>query len=304
MPHGPHVQRAAPAHDQVGRTDQFGGERGGEAAAHVQVPRAAAEQAPGRCRRGQQRTAGVGEPLQVRPGLRDPRPPPGHEHRPLGQGQLAGQGVRRVRGGRDRPEYRPGRRWLPVAVAGLHVEGHGQDHRAPLRGGRVVGPRGVGGGRGGGVEPFRHRAHRRGQRGHVDAEVGPDRRGGHVRGEHHQRRPALGRLGDAGDRVGQPGTLVHAEQAGPSRGPGPPVGHAGRAALMPGGDVPGSLADQGVGEVEVAAADHAEHGVRAQPGQRRGDSIGDPHQIKRARLGARRAARRGRWPGTGCPSRR
>ena len=63
--------------------DQLGGQRRGEPAAHVEVPRAAAEQALGRGRRGQQRPARVGEPLQVGPRSAVPGAPPGDEHRPL-----------------------------------------------------------------------------------------------------------------------------------------------------------------------------------------------------------------------------
>ena len=68
------------------------------------------------------------------------------------------------------------RRWLPVALARLHVQRHGQYHGAALQRGRLVGPRGVGGRRGGGVQPCRHRADRGGHPGHVDPEVGVDRR--------------------------------------------------------------------------------------------------------------------------------
>ena len=38
VPHGPHVQRAAPADDQVGGADELGGQRGGEAAGDVECP--------------------------------------------------------------------------------------------------------------------------------------------------------------------------------------------------------------------------------------------------------------------------
>ena len=65
------------------RADQLGRQRRGEPAAHVQVPRAAAEQALGHRRGGQQRPARVGEPLQVGRG-RPPGAPAGDEHRPPG----------------------------------------------------------------------------------------------------------------------------------------------------------------------------------------------------------------------------
>ena len=106
VPHRPHVQRAAPAHDQVGRADQLGGQRGGEPAAHVQVPGIAPEQALGRGRGGQQRAAGLGQPLQVAAGLGDAGAPPGDEHRPPGLASRAASASAASAGGRDRPEQR------------------------------------------------------------------------------------------------------------------------------------------------------------------------------------------------------
>ena len=52
-------------------------------------------------------------------------------------------------------------------------------------------------------------------------------------GQHHQRRAALGRLGDAGQRVGQARALVHGEHADRAADPGVGVGHGRRAALVP-----------------------------------------------------------------------
>ena len=49
----------------------------------------------------------------------------------------------------------------------------------------------------------------------LDPEVGADRRGGRVGRQHQQRRPTLGRLGQAGHGVGQARPLVHAADADP-----------------------------------------------------------------------------------------
>ena len=83
VPGGPHVQRAAPGDHEVGPADQLGGERGGEAAGHVEVPRVAGEQSLRRRRHGEQRAAPVGERGQRRPGGRRApgRAAAGDEHR-------------------------------------------------------------------------------------------------------------------------------------------------------------------------------------------------------------------------------
>ena len=57
----------------------------------------------------------------------------------------------------------------------------------------------------------------RDQRVLVDPEVGADRGRPGVGGQHEHRRAALGRLGDAGHRVGQPAALVHASARRPGR---------------------------------------------------------------------------------------
>jgi hypothetical protein len=95
-------------------------------------------------------------------------------------------------------------------------------------------------------------------------------------GEHEQRGARLGRLGEAGERVGQAGALVHAEHADLAGHPGVRVGHHGGAALVAGGDVPRAVPGQGIGDVEVAAADDAEHrGYPGVPGEGGADPLGD-----------------------------
>ena len=109
----------------------------------------------------------------------------------------------------------------------------------------------------------------------VDPEVRPHRRRAGVGGEHQQRRAALGRLGDAGHRVGQPAALVHRQHADPAAHPGVGVGHRRRAALVPGGDERDAARAQRVGDVEVAAADHTERVADAELGERPADQLGD-----------------------------
>ena len=184
-----------------------------------------------------------------------------------------------------------------VTLRRLHVQRHREHHRAALRLRGPVGPGHVGDGRAGGVQPVGLRPDRGGERRHVDPEVGPHRRAGHVRRQHQQRRPALGRLGDAGERVGQARPLMDRHQADPAGRPRPAVGHAGGAAFVAGGDEPGAPGDQGVGHVEVAAAHHAEHRVGAEAGEHRPGRLAHQH-----RGNPLRPVRPGRAPGTGCPS--
>ena len=99
-------------------------------------------------------------------------------------------------------------------------------------------------------------------------------RGG-VGGEHDQRGAALRGLGDAGHRVGQPAALMHGEHRGPAGHPRLGVGHRRGAALVPGGDERDTGGAQRVGDVEVAAADHAEGVADTEPRQCRADEIGD-----------------------------
>src|SRR5262249_61642742 len=55
-------------------------------------------------------------------------------------------------------------------------------------------------------------------------------------------------------------------------------------------DEPGAARDQGVRDVKVAAADHAEHGVHSEPGQPAADGLRDPHAQERS---TRASARHG-----------
>ena len=123
----------------------------------------------------------------------------------------------------------------------------------------------------------------------VDAEVRADRRGGHVGREHDQRRAALGRLGQAGHRVGQPRPLMDAARGEPPAHAPVAVGHADRAALVARRVEARAGVAHRVGDGEVAAAHEPEHGVHAQAGQRAADRLSDEH-----RAGDRRGASRPR----------
>ena len=164
--------------------------------------------------------------------------------------------------GHSRGHTRTGSIGIVGQRLGLDVERQAEQHRAALHQRGAVGAAQVvaDGGRGG--HPVRDHADRGGEPGLVDVEVG-GRLGG-LGGEHEQRGAGLGRLGEAGQRVGQARALVHAEHADLAGDPGVGVGHHGGAALVAGGDEPRAVPGQRVGDVEVAAADDAEH--RAHPG--------------------------------------
>ena len=109
----------------------------------------------------------------------------------------------------------------------------------------------------------------------VDAEVRPHRGTGGVGGQHEQRGAALRGLGDAGQGVGQAAALVQREHGDPAGGPRVRVGHRRRPALVAGRGERHAVRAQGVGDVEVAAADHAERVADAELGEQRADDVGD-----------------------------
>ncbi len=125
------------------------------------------------------------------------------------------------------------------------------------------------------MHPLRHRADGFGKRGLIDEEV--RRRSPGLGGKHQQRGAALGGLGDAGERVRQPAALVYRNQAEPAADPCVRVGHRRRTRLVPGRDEPCSAGDEGVRDVEVAAADDTERRVGAEAGQRPPDGLRDCH---------------------------
>src|SRR5690606_4502874 len=142
VPGSPHVQRAAPGDDQVRAADELGGERGGETAGDVQVPRVAGEEAPRGGGDREQGPAPVRERGQRGPGRVGAAggAAAGDEDRPAGCAQPLRQGVYLVGGrDRDRPQ-RGGHRGGYLAarrLARLHVQRQAEYHRG-ARGGRAV----------------------------------------------------------------------------------------------------------------------------------------------------------------------
>ena len=88
--------------------------------------------------------------------------------------------------------------------------------------------------------------------------------------------------------------LVHGERGHLSAHPGVGVGHGRGAALVPGADIPGTLIDQGVRDVEVTAPHNAERLSDAETCERPADSLRDPHRL---------SIRSAPALGSGCPNR-
>ncbi len=282
VPHGPHVQRAAPADDQVGFLDQFGRQGRREASGHVERPWIAVEQAAGDGRGREQRAMLFGERRQGVPGTGRTRSPAGHEDRPPGPLQHPHErlhvGELRLHRGPFGRHDGEGRLvvWYIGYVEGLYSQREVEQHGPPLAHGS---PNGIEGLRDGVLRrghARRDRADRSRQRLLVDVEVGP--RLGHLGRQHEQRRTALGRLGDAGHGVRQAGALMNAQRGHGSAHPGVRVCHGRRAALMARGHEPRTRRDHGIGEMEVARTDHAED--LTDPGRVQGppDGLGDLHE--------------------------
>ncbi len=142
--------------------------------------------------------------------------------------------------------------------AGLYVERQAQHDRAPPVHGGPVGAHDVGDGRRRAVHPLGDRPDAARQTVLVDAEVGQHSGPGRVGGEHDHRRAALGGLGDPGDRVGQPTTLMSRQHPRQRREPAVAVGHRRRATLVPGRDERHAVGAQRVRDGEVATPDDTE----------------------------------------------
>ena len=142
---GPHVQRAAPADDEVGAHDELGGQRRGEAARDAERPRVAVEQPVRDGRRRQQRPARASQLPQRFPAAAGAAA--GDEHRPFG-------GVEQVRQV-GRPPPTSGRTGAGPAIGGsgsagvgrgldLDVQRQVQHHGPALLQRGPEGPHGVG----------------------------------------------------------------------------------------------------------------------------------------------------------------
>ncbi len=273
VPGGPHVQRTAPRDHQIGAGDQLGGQRRRESARDAQPERIAAEQAFRHCRGGEQRARRAGESGEVALGV--PGAAAGDEHRTLRPSEQAGEvlDVGRVGFGHGRGRDRVFGRRRPRRRLGLHVEPDVEHDGAPLAHRRRARAADVGVDGVGCVHTLAHRADRGDKRWLVDAEVRANRGPCGVGGKHDHRGAALGGLGDARHRIGEPAALVHRQHGGTAAEPGVRIGHRRGAALVPGGEIRDARGHQGVGHREVAAAHDAERVSDAQPGQRRADRL-------------------------------
>ena len=106
VPQRPHVQRAAPADQQVGVLDQVGRDRGGEAAADVETERRVAEQAARDGGGGKKSPRTFGQMLYFF--SRISSAPAGEKDRPAGGGQGVGERGDRLAGRRGERGRRHG----------------------------------------------------------------------------------------------------------------------------------------------------------------------------------------------------
>ena len=301
VPGRPHVQRAAPADDEVGAADQLGGERRGEPAGDAERPRVPANRPVGHRRGGQQRPAAARPALErpPAPASRAPRPARNTGRRAAASsvGQLGDRGGGRPGGagsgstgaagtGQLRRPAPPGR---PAAGSARTVR------RSPTA--RAVGPRRRRRPRSRPVQPLGTAPTARGQAVLVDPEV-----------RAHRGAAVSAASTSSGVRLLAASVMPVIALVSPGPGapystptspadPGVRVGHRRRAALVPGRDEAGAGRDQRVGDGEVAAADHAEDVVGAELGQR-------PRRPPRRRARPAVSARPARGPAPGCPSRR
>ena len=104
-----------------------------------------------------------------------------------------------------------------------------------------------------------------------------------------QRRPALGRLRQSRDGVGEPRPLVDAARREPAAYPRVAVGHADGPALVARRVERHAGVAQRVGERQVAAAEDAEHDVDAERGQRPAGGLRDHHERATGRSAGRSA---------------
>ena len=121
--------------------------------------------------------------------------------------------------------------------------------------------------RAGRMDAFRDGPDRAHHLGLVDIKIRLDGAGGHVPGQHQQRRPALRRLADAGQRIGEPRPRMHADQGELLGGFGIGVRHARRVAFVARRDELDAGFHEGVRNLEVGRAEQAEAAARAVVGE-------------------------------------
>ena len=130
------------------------------------------------------------------------------------------------------------------------------------------------------VDALRHSPDRARHLGLLEVEVRLHRAHRHVAGQHQQRRAALGGLGDAGERIGEPRPRMHAAEGELLRRLGVGVGHAGGVALVPRRDQLHAVLNQGVRDLEVGGAEQAEAAARAVRCQVAGEDSGNSRRSR------------------------
>ena len=114
------------------------------------------------------------------------------------------------------------------------------------------------------MKPLRHRTDRAHDFGLLDVEVALHRASRHVAGQHDKRRPALRRLADPGQRIGQPRTGMHAHQCQLAGRLGVGVAHARCVAFVARGNQLDTGLDQRMRNLEIGGAEQAETAARAE----------------------------------------
>jgi hypothetical protein len=133
------------------------------------------------------------------------------------------------------------------------------------------------------VHALGRRADRLGQRRLVEAEVRSQRRGGRLAGQQQQRGTALGRLGQAGHRVREAGSLMDAADADPPADARVAIRHADRPALVAGVVERRAGVVQGPGGDEVPAAQHPEGVAHAERPECPADGLGGGQRVHHRR---------------------
>ena len=125
------------------------------------------------------------------------------------------------------------------------------------------------------MQPFRHGADRAHHVGLLDIEIILNRAVRHVTCEHQKRRPAFRRFGDPGQRIGQSGSRMDADQREFAARLGIGVRHARRIAFVTCGYELNAGLHQSVRNLEIGGAEERKAAPRAVAGQVASDHIGD-----------------------------
>ena len=125
------------------------------------------------------------------------------------------------------------------------------------------------------MQPLRHRTDRAHDFGLLDVKVALHRASRHVAGQHDKRRPALRRLADPGQRIGQPRTGMHAHQCQLAGRLGIGIAHARCVAFVARGNQLDTGLDQRMRNLEIGGAEQAEAAACAVRGEVPGDDCRD-----------------------------